>query len=299
MARSNAFHESQESEYKDLSSDDEEEISDESGVQLTESEELRSDGEKNSTKTSSFEVMTNDSEAFDPELGELRNMLPAFPESRLRKIRDVFDSSLGNPPMLELIPAVRETMPDYVTATWLKKMSFLTAKFVAHQASVEEKLDIYVLNSILELYTASGSIDTALEFHQSEFNKCGLQQTEYSDRLVLQMLLSSNRFSRALQFKETVEKNGRKLDLKAYGSLVEFCSRRNQLGSALFLVQECIDNHREKPEEAVLKRLRLLSRQAGLSEMLEDLVGQDPLSKYLATPSKRCSSCNSRVDSIR
>lgn len=226
-----------------------------------------------------YDVVLDQEEEIDHELDALREMLPAFPESRLRAVRDIFHKSLDNPPLLELIPVVRETMPDYVSGSWLQKMSFLTAKFVARQAAVEEKIDIHMLNGILGLYTAAGSLDNALEFHQTEFEQYGFKPTEYSDRLVLQMFLKNNRFARALAFKQSVENGNRALDLKAYGSLIEYCSRRRQLGSGMLLARECVSLHGKMPEEASLKRLRLLSRQAGLETQLEEIVGEDPFSK--------------------
>jgi hypothetical protein len=215
----------------------------------------------------------------DPQLEELRQLLPAFSDRRLRKILTVFHKSLADPPLLELVQVVRERMPDYVTRTWLKQMGFLTAKFVVHKAAEEGVVDRNLLNSVLELQTSAGSLDRALEFHQTEFKKHNLEPTGYSDRLVLQMFLKNNRLPRALDFKRTVENSGRTLDLQAYGSLIDYCSRHHQLGSAMLLLKECLSNHGAPPGEASLKRLRLLCRQKGLVKKigLTDMIGEDPL----------------------
>jgi hypothetical protein len=45
-------------------------------------------------------------------------------EKRLSKIQNTFHKSLEGP-LLELIPIVRERMPDYITATWLKQMGWI------------------------------------------------------------------------------------------------------------------------------------------------------------------------------
>lgn len=215
----------------------------------------------------------------DAHLEELRQLFPAFSDKRLRSILYVFQTSLGDPPMLELIPIVRENMPDYITATWLKQMSLLTAKFVFQKAAQDDLINVEMLNGMLELHASSGSLDRAIDFHQTEFESYQLEPTAYSDRLVLQMLLKNNRLSRALAFKQKVEASGRSLDIKAYGSLVEYCSRRQQLGSAMLLLRECLSVHGAPPEESTLSNFRLLCRQAGLVEdvALDSMIGQDPV----------------------
>ena len=103
--------------------------------------------------------------------------------------------------------------------------------------------------------------------------------TAYSDRLVLQMLIKNNRLSRALDFKRSLENNGRVLDIPSYGSLVDYYARHNQLGSALLVLKECIDAHGATPSEQSLTKVRLLCRQHGLQETvrLEALIGTDPV----------------------
>jgi hypothetical protein len=169
-------------------------------------------------------------------------------------------------------------MPDYITATWLKQMGGMTARFVMHKASQDGVIDVHMLNGVLELDTSAGSLDRALEFHQTQFEAHGLEPTGYSDRLVLQMFLKNNRVHRALTFKQTVEEAGRTLDIQAYGSLIEFCGRHQQLGSGILLLKECTSIHKGRPGEASLSKIRLLCRQAGLVEDagLTALMGEDP-----------------------
>jgi hypothetical protein len=97
-------------------------------------------------------------------------------EKRLSKIQNTFHKSL-DPSLLELIPIVRERMPDYITATWLKQMGGLTARFVMHKASQDGVIDVHMLNGVLELDTSVGSLDRALEFHQTQFEAHGLEPT--------------------------------------------------------------------------------------------------------------------------
>ena len=226
-----------------------------------------------------YEMFNTEDIEEDYQLERLRELLPHFSERRLMKIVECYQRSMGDPSILELIPIVRENMPDYITSTWLKQMATLTAKFAIQKAAQTGLVNTEILNSVLELHTSSGSLDRAIEFHQTEFAAQNLEPTEYSDRLVVQMLLRNNRFNRALAFKQTVENSGRSLDIKSYGSLVEFCARRKQLGSAILLLKECLSTHGAPPGEASLSNLRLLCRQAGVEDEigLESMIGKDPV----------------------
>ncbi|GKY93936.1 hypothetical protein MPSEU_000360500 [Mayamaea pseudoterrestris] len=211
------------------------------------------------------------------ELEELRSLFPAFSDRRLSKILTVFKKNLDDPPLLELIPLVREKMPDYVTATWLKQMSSMTARYVVHKAGQDGLVDMHMLNGALELETKSGSLNRALDFFESEYLRHGMVPNEYSNRLLLQMFLSSNRFSRALAFKHQLKEAGTELDIISYGSLVEYCGRHGQAGSAMLLLKECLAVHGAAPGEASLSRLRALCRENGLNDELTAMVGPDPV----------------------
>jgi hypothetical protein len=163
-------------------------------------------------------------------------------------------------------------MPDYITSTWLKQMSAMTARFVMYKAAKEDLVDIHMLNGVLELETASGSLDRAVDFYENEFGAHGLEPTGYSKRLMVQMFLNSNRISRALSFKNKLSESGKVLDIPAYGSLVDYCARHGHLGSALLLLKECLSVHKAPPGEATVSQLRILCRQAGIT----DMVGEDP-----------------------
>jgi hypothetical protein len=231
------------------------------------------------TFTETIEVLDDaEVDMRERQLDYLREALPAFPDNRLVKIQKTFNKSLGDPSLLELTSIVRERMPDYITSTWLKQMGSLTARYVMHAASQDGLVDVHMLNGVLELDTSSGSLDRALEFHQTQFTSQGLTPNGYSDRLVLQMFVKNNRLQRALAFKLSVEEAGRTLDLQSYGSLIDFCGRHNQLGSGLLLLKECLSVHKAAPGEACLSQIRVLCRQADLMEKvgLTDLIGQDP-----------------------
>ena len=94
------------------------------------------------------------------------------------------------------------------------------------------------------------------------------------------MLLKNKRFSRALAFKDRVVSLGRDLDLNSYGSLIEYCGDRGQLGSAVMLLRECLSIHGSPPGERSLKKIRsLCRREEGLEDDLGlvDMIGEDPL----------------------
>lgn len=103
--------------------------------------------------------------------------------------------------------------------------------------------------------------------------------TEYSDRLVLQMLIKNDRVPRALAFKEHLERAGRTVDIQGYGSLMDYYGRKEQLGSALLVLRECIAVHGAPPGEACLTRIRSLCRREDLEKQvgLKDMIGDDPL----------------------
>jgi len=210
------------------------------------------------------------------ELKDLRHLLPPFSDKRLKRILRTFHKSLGDPSLLDLIPILRERMPDYVTNTWLKQMSTLTAQYVMRKASAEELVDKHVLNGVLELEALSGSLDRALAFYETAFAQHGIAPTEYSNRMILQMFLRTNRLSRALAFRDKLKEKGRTLDILAYGSLVEYCARHGQIGSSMLLLEECLSVHGSPPGEAYLKALRVACRKADLGERLSSLVGEDP-----------------------
>lgn len=150
------------------------------------------------------------------------------------------------------------------------------------EAEKEGLVDAYLLNGMLRVYTNSGRIEPALRFYNTEFKKHGTKATNHSDRLLFEMLIDKKRISRAYKLKQDIEEDGRKLDLLSYGSLVQYYGRRNQLGSALLLIKECISVHGSPPGEKALKNVRQFCRTRNLTEEvgLEKMIGKDP-TEYL------------------
>lgn len=234
-----------------------------------------------------FDLADTSEEAIDAEpmtrqeqvQQELREMLPGLPERRIRQLEEAFTKTPGDPSLLRLIPILRETMPDYVNLAWLKHKNRRAAVTVMAKAEEDGLVDIHLLNSMLEVETSAGSLDRAVAYHEDEFARKNMQPTPYSDRLVMQMMVKNKRISRALAFKDKVESQGRNVDLASYGSLIEHYANRNQLGSALMMLKECITTHGSPPGERSLSKIRLICRKKGIVKEvgLEKMIGPDPL----------------------
>jgi len=213
------------------------------------------------------------------KIRELQEALLGMPLKRVKKVLRAFESTLGYPSMLTLVPLLRETMPDRVSHGWLKRMNNKNAEFALSKAAEDGIVDAALLNSMLEVKANSGSINGTLELHSEQFAKHNLTPRAYSDRLVLQMLVANNRLPRALKFKQSVEEQGRNIDIASYGSLIQYYSRHNQLGSAVLLLKECIQTHGAPPSEAFLSQLRTLCKQNNVDNVigLQGMIGKDPV----------------------
>lgn len=114
----------------------------------------------------------------DSESGELdifeRSLPPGLPKSRIRKIRKVFEGTLGDPSMLNLIPLLRENIPEDVTLKWLRQKNLQNAYFVIEKAREDKTVDVQFLNNALQVVASSGSIGRALSFHAVEFGGYGM-----------------------------------------------------------------------------------------------------------------------------
>jgi len=210
---------------------------------------------------------------------ELRDILPGLPERRIKQLEEQFRKTPGDPSLLRLVPILRETLPDYVNLAWLKHKNRRAALTVMAKAEDDGLVDIHMLNSMLDVETSAGGLDRAVAYHEDEFARKKMNPTPYSDRLVLQMMVKNKRISRALAFKDKVENQGRHVDLASYGSIIEHYANRNQLGSALMMLKECIATHGSPPGERSLSKIRLICRKKGITKevALEQMIGKDPL----------------------
>lgn len=212
-------------------------------------------------------------------ISELQQALPGMPMSRLTKISEEFERVLSYPSILRLAVAVRENMPDAFSPQCLVRKNLADAKFVFSQAASEGLIDSHLLNGMLQVQTNAGRIEPALRFYETEYAKNGVTPSTHSDRLVLEMLVKKKRLSRAFKLKQDIENEGRNLDLLSYGTLVEHYGKRGELGSALMLIQECVDIHGSPPGEKSLKSVRDMCQKRNLTKQvrLEHMVGKDPL----------------------
>lgn len=92
------------------------------------------------------------------------------------------------------------------------------------------------------------------------------------------MLVANKRLTRALKLKEKIEEEGRNLDIASYGSMIQFYSRHEQLGSAILILKECIAKHGTAPSQAYVSDLRTLCKRKEVEDAvgLVDMIGKDP-----------------------
>ncbi len=112
------------------------------------------------------------------KIEELQSALPGMPEGRLAKIVTAFEETLGYPSILTLVPILRESMPNYITLGWLKGTNRRNAEFVLQKAAEDGLVDSSLLNAMLEVIANAGSINDALEFHATVFDKYMLVSPE-------------------------------------------------------------------------------------------------------------------------
>ena len=210
---------------------------------------------------------------------ELQQALPGMPISRLEKVSEEFERVLSYPSILRLAVAIRENMPDAFSPQCLVRKNLADAKFVFSQAASEGLVDSHLLNGMLQVQINAGRVEPALRFYETEYAKNGVIPSTHSDRLVLEMLVKKKRLPRAFKLKQDIERDGRNLDLLSYGTLVEHFGKKGELGSALMLIQECIDIHGSPPGEKSIRSVREMCQKRNLTKQvrLEKMVGKDPL----------------------
>ena len=259
------------------------------------------DESNNIPKLLDSEITANPVSNKEPDIFDLS--LPSdMPNAVVNKIRKTFKSAVAEPSLIELVPIVRETLPDNLPLWWLKQKNIRDARFAISKANQDNLINAHVLNGMLQVETKASNIDKALAFHADQFSFSGLVRafnTLYlylishliilvqhlkkkpslaDDRLVLQMLVENRRISRALAFKDKVASEGRNIDIPSYGSLIAHYANRKELGSAIMLIKECLEVHGHTPGEQSLQPIRLLCRQNDITDEvgLTELIGPDP-----------------------
>lgn len=111
-------------------------------------------------------------DSFEVEkIKDLQNALPGMPLSRVKKILKAFDTTLSYPSLITLVPILRETMPDYISSGWLKRINSKNADFVLRKASENGLVDTPILNTMIQVKTSGGSLDEALAFYNEQFKE--------------------------------------------------------------------------------------------------------------------------------
>lgn len=139
------------------------------------------DNNQDDTKAADKEIL--ELSALAPEqvakIQELQTVLPGFPISRLKKVLKTFESTLGYPSILTLVPILRETLPDQLGSGRLKKLNMSNADFILQKAEEFGTIDVSVLNSMLQVKTSAGYLDEAEAFHREEFRRHNLVRPSY------------------------------------------------------------------------------------------------------------------------
>ena len=104
--------------------------------------------------------------AIPDEADDLDMVLYGLPESRINLVRDSFQKNLGAPSMIQLVPMLRETMPEIITRNWLVEKNVRDATVVMEMAKEEKLVDSYLMNSMLQVYANSKKADEALRLYE-------------------------------------------------------------------------------------------------------------------------------------
>lgn len=115
------------------------------------------------TELSIQELSDND------EQDELSLILHGMPKSRIKKVRKEFESSLGDPSLLNLVPLLRENVPEVITMKWLREKNIQDAQFVMDKAKEDNIVDTHVMNSMLQVFAKAGKVDDVLALHNEQF----------------------------------------------------------------------------------------------------------------------------------
>jgi len=107
--------------------------------------------------------------AMPTDADDLDMVLYGLPKSRINRVRDEFERTLGTPSMIRLVPMLRENMPEVVSRQWLVKKNLHNANVVMEMAKEDKVVDIHLMNSMLQVYAKSDKVDEALDFYDNEF----------------------------------------------------------------------------------------------------------------------------------
>lgn len=139
------------------------------------------------------EVLTQE-EILDENADELDLILYGMPKSRIKKIRQEFKSSLGDPSMLSLIPLLRENLPEEISMQWLREKNVQDAHAVFDKAKEDGVVDIHILNSMLQVHAKAGRIDDALTFYDEQYRLQNIVSISISSYLIISFFFLSSQF---------------------------------------------------------------------------------------------------------
>jgi hypothetical protein len=106
---------------------------------------------------------------YDDNKDELDIMLFGMPPARIKKLRQEFNNTLGDPSMLHLVLLLRENIPDVIDLSWLRKKNVQDSNFVLNKAKEDGVVDTHILNNMLQVLAKSKEIDEALAFYEEQY----------------------------------------------------------------------------------------------------------------------------------
>ena len=104
------------------------------------------------------------------EKDELDLILYGMPETRIKKVREEFKNTVGDPSILNLVPLLRENMPATIDLKWLREKNLQDAQHVIEKAKEDKVVDIHLLDSMLQVLAKSESVDEALAFYDEQYS---------------------------------------------------------------------------------------------------------------------------------
>ncbi len=140
------------------------------------------------------EVLTQEEDMLDENADELDLILYGMPKSRIKKVRQEFKSSLGDPSMLSLIPLLRENLPEEISMQWLREKNVQDAHAAFDKAKEDGVVDVHILNSMLQVYAKAGRIDDALAFYNEQYRLQNIVSSSILPYLQNVLLFLSSQF---------------------------------------------------------------------------------------------------------
>ena len=116
----------------------------------------------------------NELSANNETVDELDLLLEGMPESRIKRVRQVFLGTLGDPSLLRLVPILRENIPSDISVSWLRRKNLQNAQNTMMKIEKDGLVDIHMLNGLLQVETHANNAKQAMLVHEEAERKYGV-----------------------------------------------------------------------------------------------------------------------------